>query len=790
MLQNTKITGIKIPCINIYSTIFQHADDTTFSLANKKSIIIVFDILKIYSRASGAEINKEKSEILILGNGNLVQNEIEQLGIKICENVKEVLGVWVGKSQEKCNTITTVLNLWKQRYLSLHGRFAVISSLLILPPEWVHFINENVNPVANNLEITADGFSFSVEDKQVPCHKVLGTFYDLLIKLVEKSPVSESYWNEKFPELEHVELSKCYIFSNYISCLALGPDIRYRLDESVSGYYISAGSILPEFGIPARKRFFQYSPYFPSHSEKSRSKSKSEVHKDKSRVRFNDLKFYSNDYASNAFVRRNFVRPPYYLFYLKSPPMYLTHLNDAGHMHSGTSENQQTNVNKAGELFRKPLVEDSFGLLSSRSSTSLDENYNSADPMLVLENSNKNVVETVADIGGKLQSQILNPVLKPSIKQGRLVDDPNKVTEQEFQDSRTIFKNLNEITNDRISRPYQKSTNIQQLGENGFGYFDESNSDNSNENAATLLDSNPGFLKGHTDDNIFENPFDTIILADPAVQFETKQSKYSGVLNTDINDENDKDYQQEPTIETFLPSNNKGYLKLDTEFETFPETHPRPTGFPDNDILFKPPLKENSGTLTESSFGKFKNYPYLPITFNSNNQVKPTAQYKNHHSEHTLNSFGDTDTEQELLSKNDESFFNSLYNNTYSKSRSNQLGFKSSISTDRTLFNPSKIHFQSKPLEFPNQGSRASYLMDDFDTDKGFQDGGGGMFINIAEEGSFNNDDSGCEGITTRTCKEDKECSCYGSFFCIEEKCSMMTAPDSDDTENSGQLWQ
>ncbi|XP_052086461.1 uncharacterized protein LOC127723749 [Mytilus californianus] len=542
--------------------------------------------------------------------------------------------------------------------------------------------------------------------------------------------------------------------------------------------------------IPARKRFFQYSPYFPSHSEKLRSKSKSEVHKDKSRVRFNDLKSYSNDYASNAFVRRNFVRPPYYLFYLKSPHMYLTHLNDAGHMHSGTSENQQTNVNKAGELFRKPLAEDSFGLLSSRSSTSLDKNYNSADRMLVQENSNKNVVDTIADIGEKLQSQILNPVSKPSIKQHILVNNPNKVAEQEFQDSRSIFKNLNEITNDRISRPYQKSTDIQQLEVNSFGYFDQSNSDNSNENGETLLHSNPGFIKGYTDDNTFENPFDTIFLADPAEQFENKPRKYSGVLNMDINDDNDKDYPQEPTIETFHPSNNKEYFKMDTEFETFPEKHSRPTNFPDNDILVIPPLKENSGTLTESSFGKFKSYPYLPITFNSNNQAKPTAQYKNHHSEHTLNSFRDIDREQELPSKNDKSFLNSLYNNTYSQSRSNLLGLNPSISTERTLFNPSKIQFHNKPLEFPIQGLRASHLMDGFGTDTEFQDGGGGMFINIAEEGSFNNDDSGCEGITTRTCKEDKECSCYGSFFCIEGKCSMMTKSDSGDTENSGQLWQ
>lgn len=542
---------------------------------------------------------------------------------------------------------------------------------------------------------------------------------------------------------------------------------RRRMAETGSNYKRSDGFLFNR--IPARKRFFQFSPYFPSHSEKLRSKTNSDVRKDKSRVRFNDLKFYSNDYASNAFVRRNFIRPPYYLFHLKSPLMYLTHLNDVGHMHSGTSENQQTNVNKARELSRKPLVEDSFGLLSSRDSTSLDKNYDSADHMLVLENSNKNIVDTVADFGGKHHSQIHNPVSKPSTKQDKFEDRPNKVPQQQFQTSRSVFENLHEITNDRILRPYLKSTDIQQLEVPGFGYFDQSKSDNSNKNAETSLYSNTGFIKGHNNDKNVENyvsnnnngflgkndnPIDTFVLENQDVYFENEHSKNAGVLKMDINDGYDKDYPQEPTIETYLPSSNSGYFKMDTGFETFPEEHPRPTSFSDNDNLLKPSLKENPGTLTESSFGELKDYPYFPITFHSSNLAKPTAQYKNQHSEHMLNSFGDIDKEQKLPRKNDESFLKSLYNNNNSVSRSNQLGFRSSIPIDRTLFNPSNIHFHNKPLEFPNQGSRTSHPMDGFDTGTGFQDSTGGMFLDMAEEGSFNYDNVSITRVILIDCFE------------------------------------
>ena len=81
--------------------------------------------------------------------------------------------------------------------------------LVSLPPEWVHFIKEKINPVSKNFEITADRFSFSVKDKEVHMPQFTRTLYNLLIQLVGKSSVSESYWIEKYPELE---LSKCYIF--------------------------------------------------------------------------------------------------------------------------------------------------------------------------------------------------------------------------------------------------------------------------------------------------------------------------------------------------------------------------------------------------------------------------------------------------------------------------------------------------------------------------------------------------------------------------------------------------
>ncbi|XP_069101416.1 uncharacterized protein [Argopecten irradians] len=59
----------------------------------------------------------------------------------------------------------------------------------------------------------------------------------------------------------------------------------------------------------------------------------------------------------------------------------------------------------------------------------------------------------------------------------------------------------------------------------------------------------------------------------------------------------------------------------------------------------------------------------------------------------------------------------------------------------------------------------------------------GGEFFDDGNdfEGFFDTDESGCDGIRTRSCTIDAECSCLGLYFCIEGMCGMRAAlPTSD----------
>lgn len=139
-IQNCNISGIKIPNSTEEALIFQHADDTTLTVSDKCSVDEVFKVFNCYEKSSGAKINRQKSEILPIGTGCISDCEKKRFGLQICDNYILLLGVFIGKDQNTCDSlnwhdkvvkIKRLLNMWCQRKLTIQGRVNVISSLLM-----------------------------------------------------------------------------------------------------------------------------------------------------------------------------------------------------------------------------------------------------------------------------------------------------------------------------------------------------------------------------------------------------------------------------------------------------------------------------------------------------------------------------------------------------------------------------------------------------------------------------------------------------------------------------------
>ena len=140
ILKNKNIHGIKIPLSDKESKYFAHADDTTLTVSDKQSISETFKILDLYSEASGAKINRQKSEILCLGTGSISEDELNEFKVQLCDKVTKLLGIYVGSDRNLCDSmnwdskikkIKTILFLWSKRDLTLPGRATVLSALIM-----------------------------------------------------------------------------------------------------------------------------------------------------------------------------------------------------------------------------------------------------------------------------------------------------------------------------------------------------------------------------------------------------------------------------------------------------------------------------------------------------------------------------------------------------------------------------------------------------------------------------------------------------------------------------------
>ena len=130
------IKGIKIENNELKLT--SYADDATYFMRNKQSTECLFNKIGQFSKISGLEVNRTKSECLLLNfELDMAGGGDQFLGIPVVENLK-ILGHYHGKHKMICDyqnfytkltTMETIFSIWKQRSLTLFGKNLLINSL-------------------------------------------------------------------------------------------------------------------------------------------------------------------------------------------------------------------------------------------------------------------------------------------------------------------------------------------------------------------------------------------------------------------------------------------------------------------------------------------------------------------------------------------------------------------------------------------------------------------------------------------------------------------------------------
>ena len=139
VINNPKVKGLNIFKHEFLYTAY--ADDTTFFLKNRNSMIELMNELNTFSNFSRLKSNKTKCEIA--GIGVLTEIQVALCGMK-CVNLSnetvKILGVHFSynKNLEQDKhffkhivKIESILKLWRMSQLTLEGRFTVFKSLAI-----------------------------------------------------------------------------------------------------------------------------------------------------------------------------------------------------------------------------------------------------------------------------------------------------------------------------------------------------------------------------------------------------------------------------------------------------------------------------------------------------------------------------------------------------------------------------------------------------------------------------------------------------------------------------------
>ena len=182
------VTGIGLPYGGV-CVINQYADDTTFTVRDGGSVRRVLELVEQYGQASGAKINKDKSEIMYVG-----EVEREEVGLRVEERYIKVLGVHLGVASKEArdvtwtgviNKIRTVCASWRGRKLKLKGKVIIVNSLLLSVCVYVMTVLDMPDWVMNALNEVVCDFIWEGKGVKIAKHTLVGKWWEGGLNLVD-----------------------------------------------------------------------------------------------------------------------------------------------------------------------------------------------------------------------------------------------------------------------------------------------------------------------------------------------------------------------------------------------------------------------------------------------------------------------------------------------------------------------------------------------------------------------------------------------------------------------------
>ncbi|XP_062109433.1 uncharacterized protein LOC133820653 [Humulus lupulus] len=130
--------GFSVGKDNMDVSHLQFVDDTIFFVNDKESLVVLLEILKVFSVVSGLSINLQKCQLLGINlNEEIVERQAKEIGCEVGQWPIQYLGLPLGDSPRSkgfwepvISKCANRLDSWKSAFLSRGGRLTLIQSVL------------------------------------------------------------------------------------------------------------------------------------------------------------------------------------------------------------------------------------------------------------------------------------------------------------------------------------------------------------------------------------------------------------------------------------------------------------------------------------------------------------------------------------------------------------------------------------------------------------------------------------------------------------------------------------
>jgi hypothetical protein len=157
-VRNTEhIHGININNQVIKQCLF--ADDASYFLKDAQSLKHLLDIIEDFSRYSSLKLHKSKSEAAWIGSRRHSTDHIGEFSwVDLTKNSIKILGIHYTYNEELSDKLnfdrvvskfSNVLNLWKQRQLTIYGRKEIVQTLGL---SQIYYVSNILDPPTKNIQ--------------------------------------------------------------------------------------------------------------------------------------------------------------------------------------------------------------------------------------------------------------------------------------------------------------------------------------------------------------------------------------------------------------------------------------------------------------------------------------------------------------------------------------------------------------------------------------------------------------------------------------------------------------